>query len=119
MTTYTVLNRHGDVQVEGASLSEAAQAVLGYDGHEYEIRKDEDGLGYTLWVSQFSRNSALGGRPLVRSAIYSSFNGQSEGDAEAEIFRKVIAHASSWDNQDVMTDESYAKLLADLTPDEG
>ena len=66
MTTFTVLNRHGEVQTQNASLSEAAQTVLWHDGHDYEFRADGDWL--ELWVTPFSRNSQLGGRPLVRAA---------------------------------------------------
>ena len=51
MTTFTVLNRHGEVQTQNASLSEAAQTVLWHDGHDYEFRAD----GYWLESTACSR----------------------------------------------------------------
>jgi hypothetical protein len=117
MTTFTVLNRHGQVQTQNASLTEAAQTVLGYDGHEYEIRPDENNKGFWLYVSQFSRNSSCGGRPLVRGRCYSAADMGAE--AEAEIFQYVIDHADFWDNLTVMTDEAYAREQAEITEAEG
>ena len=113
MTTFTVLNRHGEVQTQNASLSEAAQTVLGYDGHEYEIRRGENNKGFWLYVSQFSRNSSCGGRPLVRSCCYPAAD--TEAEAETEIFQHVINHASFWDGQTVMTDEAYAREQTEIS----
>ncbi len=113
MTTFTVLNRHGEVQTQNASLREAAQTVLGYDGHEYEIRRGENNKGFWLYVSQFSRNSSCGGRPLVRGCCYSAAD--TEAEAETEIFQDVIDHASFWDDQTVMTDEAYAREQTEIT----
>ena len=113
MTTFTVLNRHGEVQTQNASLSEAAQTVLDYDGHEYEIRRGENNKGFWLYVSQFSRNSSCGGRPLVRSRCYSAAD--TEAEAETELFQYVIDHASFWDDLAAMTDEAYAREQAEIS----
>lgn len=98
--TYTVLNRHGSVLGSELSQKDAADLILTYDGHQYEIRKDGD--WFELWVSQFSRNSTLGGRPLVKSAIF--------GESEDQIWTSVITHADYWDNQTCMLDADYKVL---------
>ena len=102
-----VLNRRGQVQTQNASLSEAAETVLGYDGHEYEIRRDDNTEGFWLYISRFSRNSSCGGRPLVRGRFYSA--AETEAEAATEIFQYVIDHARFWNDQIVITNESYAR----------
>jgi len=109
--TYTVLNRHGSVQDEGLSLADAAQVVMGYDGHEYEIKAAPEGLGFELWTSSFSRNStAFNG--LKKSVIYSV--NEDRALAEAEIYRKVIKNAEWFCGCTVMTDAEHAKMTARL-----
>lgn len=111
-TTYTVLNRHGDVQEQGCTLFEAAQIVLGYDGNAYEIRPATDGKGYDLWVSSVSRNSsAYNG--LTKSRIFSVADG--EQLAYADIYRQVIHNASWFENCEVMTDAAYAEMQAEIS----
>ena len=107
-TTYTVLNRHGNVQSDGETLASAAEIVLGYDGHWHEIRNE--GLnGFVLWVSQ---KGGGGNAPMTKSVIY-SLEGD-EGLATADIYRKVIRNAHFWDNQKVLTDATYAAALAEI-----
>ena len=108
MTTFTVLNRHGEVQTQNASLSEAAQTVLWHDGHDYEFRADGDWL--ELWVTPFSRNSQLGGRPLVRAADMRAPLSSQKEMADDEIFSLVIDHASRWNDCSVMTDDDYRAM---------
>ena len=109
-TTYTVLNRHGSVQERGCSLSLAAEIVLGYDGHEYEIRQATGG-GWNLWTSRFSRNStAYNG--LVQSTIYSPK--PDRDDAEIDICKRVIGHADWFENCQVMTDADYDAMQAEF-----
>lgn len=109
-TTYTIRNRHGDVISRGEALASAAQLVLGYDGHEFEIRAEKDG-GYRLWVSTFSRNStAYNG--LTSSRIFSLHD--DEALATAEIYREVIKNADWWNDQSVVTDADYAAELAEI-----
>ncbi len=115
MTTYTVLNRNGEVIVEGASLTEAAREVLYYDGHDFEFRRRDGWLD--LWVTPFSRNSTLGGRPMVRAADMfapmpreMSDESPRRAEAEQEIYRMVIDHSDRWNGLDAMTDEQYAEV---------
>lgn len=105
---YTVLNRHGEAQTTGASLAEAAQAVLEYDGNVYAIQPEEDGHGYRLWVSRFSRNSSCYDG-LTHSGIFSLLDDRNL--AEAEIFQKVINNADWWDGQTVMLDSEFEAHL--------
>ena len=108
---YTVLTRHGSVQGSGLSLEEAAKTVLTYDGNEFEVRKDSDGLGHTLWVSRFSRNSSCWDG-LTRSRFYS---GEIDLEpANKEIFAKVVKAAYDFDRQTVMTDDAYNAEQAEL-----
>jgi hypothetical protein len=102
MTTYTVLNRHGDVQERGLTASQAADVILSYDGHRYDVRQSTDNKWLDLWVSQFSQNSPLGGRPLVRSGIF--------GSTEDEIWSSVLTHADYWSSQSCMLDTDYDVL---------
>jgi hypothetical protein len=113
---YTVVNANGEVQATGCSVREAAQTVMNYDSHDYDIRRAEDGNGFELWTSQFSRASTLGGRPLVKSTIYSVSD--DEPAAEAEIFKKVIDHADWWKGCNVMTDAEYETIQAYLAAEQ-
>jgi len=108
-TTYTVLNRHGEVLGAGETLASAANVVMGYDGHEFEIRP-ADG-GFDLWTSSFSRNStAYNG--LTKSVVFSRHT--DEELATAEIYRSVIRKADWWCGCRVMTDADYAAECAEL-----
>ena len=113
MTKYTVVRRSGEIEIEHASLREAAEAVLGYDGHEFEFRRYGDWL--ELWVSRWSRNSTLGGRSLVRAAgMYASLPRESSDESprrvesENQIYGFVLDHADRWNGLAAMTDEAYA-----------
>jgi len=103
MTTYTIERTDGQVE-RGLTLEQAADAIMTYDGHEYEVRRDRDGL--TLWVSQFSRNSTLGGRPLVKSVIRAA--------SHDDLYRAVLKKAEWWNGQTAYTDEAYDVLLTEL-----
>ena len=91
-----------------ASLEEAAIEKLSHDGHEWDIRPAEDGDGWKLWGSQFSRNSPAGGKPLGKTSIY-SLNADEES-ARHEIFQKVadagwrgypdICTRAAWENSE-------------------
>jgi hypothetical protein len=104
-TYYTVFNNHGSVQERGCTVAEAAQTVMDYDGHSFEIRPASDGKGFELWTSQFSQNSPAGGRPLVKSVIFSLI--EDRASAEAEIYGEVIKRADMWKGCDVMLDADY------------
>ena len=115
MGTFTVLNRHGDVQERSASLVEAAHIVLGYDGHEYDIRPMADGPGFELWTSAFSRNAAAY-NGLRRSVIFSIEIDRAA--AEQEIYQRVVSHAEWFENCQVMTDADYDAMLRVLREEE-
>ncbi|HVI92335.1 MAG TPA: hypothetical protein VM659_28860 [Dongiaceae bacterium] len=91
---YTVVNENsGYVIASGLTEVEAMQVILTHDGHSYEIRPVSDGSSWApswhLWTSQFSNNSTCGGRPLVKSVIYSLES--NEFAATQDIARQVIA----------------------------
>jgi hypothetical protein len=109
---YTVLNRHGHVEERGCTVAQAAQVVMAYDGHSFEIRAAEAGHGFYLWTSQFSRNSAAGGRPLTKSVIFSL--AADRASAEAEIYKQVIVNADWWMGCDVRSDQDYDAMLAEF-----
>lgn len=107
--TYTVLDNQGNVIARHLSAQDAMVEILTDDGHGYEIRKAEDGNGFELWVTQFSRNSTLGGKPMVKSAIW-SFEAD-ESKATDEIAAKVIA--ADWRHKpEAITDEQYDEMKA-------
>ena len=97
------------------NLDQAAAHVLSYDGHEWEICPSDDGVGYELWVSMHSRNSACWAG-LGKSVIFSL-----ETDfvkACEDIFRQVINHADWWSGQQVFAEEEYARMMAEIAADE-
>jgi hypothetical protein len=109
--TYTVLNRHGCVQERCCTLYQAAQIVLGYDGHTHEIRPAPDGKGFDLWTSNVSRNSsAYNG--LTKTVIFSIAEGEQLG--HADIYRQVIRHADWFNGCEVMTDAAYDEMQNEL-----
>lgn len=114
MTTYTVTD--GGNVTSGLDLIEAADMLLGNDGHQHELRQDDDG-GWSLWISQFSRNSTLGGRPLVKSTIYTLET--NEELAARDIAEKVIG-SGHWETSGLrcMTDEQHAAEAAELAADD-
>ena len=114
MTTYTVTTESGEYPERGLSAALAADLIMSNDGHEHEIRPDADGLGFTLWTSEFSRNSPSGGRPLTKSVIYSIQDDR--GQAEAEIYQAVLDNAGWW-KMSVQTDADYDAMLAETADD--
>ena len=114
MRTYTIID--GSKTTSGLDLIEAADILLGNDGFEHELRQDDDG-GWSLWVSQHSRNSTLGGRPLVKSVIYTLE--PNEELAARDIAEKVIA-SGNWETDYLhcVTDEAHAAMMAELAADE-
>lgn len=106
-TTYTVTNRHGAIQIKGASLAEAAIECLTYDGHEYEFRANDQGY-VDLYTSNYSRNGSCW-NGLSKSIFY--------GETEAAIFQNVIAQAELFEGCEVWTDAAYATMIADLEGD--
>jgi hypothetical protein len=110
MTTYTVYNPSGGMEAEsGMSLADAANKMLTYDGHEWEIR--EEGGAFNLYTSQFSRCSPCGGGDLTPSVIYSYASNRDA--AETEIFERVTVE--DWWHLECATDAEYARWRADAT----
>lgn len=109
MTTYATFNQNDSSNaVEGQTLRDAAQVLLTADSYDYEIRPDD--TGWSLWVSQFSGASPLGGRPLVRSRFFSVERHQAT--AEADIFQAVVRE--EWHGMRAMPDADYAAMLAEM-----
>lgn len=104
--TYTIANfRRGDVQT-GLSAREAAAALLGHDGAEWEIR-DEADAGFALWHRQPNA-----GKPWTKTVIYSIEDDRET--AENQIFERVIA-SGIWERGDMMVaaDEDYIAAMAE------
>ena len=111
MTTYTLLDHNGDVMRRGLTAREAMNEILRHDSHDYDIRPRDDGGGFDLWVTQFSRASTLGDRPMIRSLVRAYDLDIDE--ATDEIALKVIE--ACWDGYpEAMTDEAYDAMVADL-----
>ena len=110
-TTYTITDHEGSVRERGLGLNEAAITVMQNDGHEFEIRAEDDGEGYRLWTSRFSRNSPMGAK-LVKSVIFSL--AADEDAAAAEIYAEVIANADWFMGQTVQTDAAYDAVMAEF-----
>lgn len=111
---YTVIDRNGTVIGESLTAVEAMHEILTDDGHEYEIRPEEDGEGHRLWTSTYSRNgTAWNG--ISKSVVFSL-----EGDAERaeqEIAERVIA--ADWPRKpSAITDEQQAELVLAADKDE-
>lgn len=105
MATYTVYNPSGGMEAEpGQSLADAANALMTYDGHDWEIR--EEGDAFNLYTS---RNSPCGGRDLVRSVV--SSYAADRATAETEIFERVISE--DWWKLECVTDAGFAGWRAD------
>ena len=123
MTNYTILNRNsGEIEQQDASAIDVMEAILTHDGHRYEIRP-MDG-GFELYVSRGSAASSggYGGLVLCWTGGAESRPIRSRKASLAEA-RQEIAEAvvsSYWvdaTGPEIMTDESYAQLLAELGND--
>jgi hypothetical protein len=113
MTTYTVCDREGYVKGRNLSAIDAADYILCYDGHAYEMRKVSH--GYKLFVSRSSQNSVGGllgfteawcdsGQICSRSA--------DEETARTEIAEQVIS--AGWPGASAIADDVYDKIMAEL-----
>lgn len=112
-TTYTVFHSNDSTRATSRlTLEQAAHELLTYDGHDYEIR--QHGTFYDgspmlrLFVTQFSRNSTLGGQPMVGTFIMNQ--------TEQEIWQEVVGQ--NWHGMEAMTDAQYDQMLADLEQEE-
>lgn len=114
MTTYTISD-HGEITTD-LSAVDAAEILLTDDGHEYEMRQDADG-GYTLYISPHSRNSTLGGRPMVRSVIYTL---ETDEELAARDIAEAVIRSGRWEKGELscMTDEAHAAMMAELAAEQ-
>ena len=109
---YTVLNSQGSVIARHLSATDAMAEILLHDGHDYDIRRADDGEGFELWITRYSRNSPAGGGEMVKSLIYSL--NSNETMARDEIARKVIE--ARWPHYpEAITDASYDLMVAEIS----
>lgn len=104
---YTVAPKDGESRELHLTLSEAAEMILGHDGHEWAIRPDPDG-GHSLWTSPFPRNSPAW-RGLTRSVV-----GSPDSDpavATRDIYQQVIERSRHWPGLDGMLQAEYEMTL--------
>lgn len=109
-TTYTVFDANDTSTAErGLTAVEAMDRILTDDGYEYEIRPEEDGIGFRLWHSRSSRNST-GPRGMVKTVAFSL--AADRAAAEQEIALKVIY--AGWPRlPEAMTDASFDAMMAE------
>lgn len=106
---FTVISPTGTLIARHLTARDAMAEICLHDSHDYEIRRDAD--GFLLWVTQFSGASTLGGRPMVRSRIWSLE--ADEAKATEEIARKVIA--ARWSGYpEAIPDASYEEMEREL-----
>lgn len=109
-TTYTICRGDPALATRGISLDDAADECLSYDGHDWEWRENPkyavgDEKFWEIWRSPYSRNSPLGGKAMVETRF--------AGYDRAAILLEVVT--ADWsDNFDVMTDEQFDALLAEI-----
>lgn len=110
MTTFTVIDSNSGEMIEtGVTATEAAHIVLTDDSQEYELRPSEDGEGFDLWSRQQVANKGW-----TRTRFFSLAD--TEDQAWAEIASEVIY--AGLRGPEVMTDEAYTEMLAQLAEDE-
>ena len=110
MTTYTVYQSQDfSICRTGLTLDQAANELLTGDGYTYEIRPEDDGQGWRLWISRGSQHSYGGTQGLISSVFFSLADAETE--AAAEIFQKILGH--EWHGQEGSTDEQFTKMLAE------
>jgi hypothetical protein len=114
MTKFTVENASGNLLGRGLSLFEAAIEVLRYDGHEYQIRQDDDGIGWRLYTSTYSCNSTAY-KGLKPSTIFSTAD--TETEATEDIMRQVVENAIWFKGCCVQTDADYDAMTVEVEDD--
>lgn len=118
MTTYTVLSpASGTVYGRNLTAVEAAHEILGYDGHDYELRREGD--AFQLFISRGSRNSFGGNRGLTEAFANNHLirsYAATETLAWEEIAAKILM--ANWDNTPAaMTDVEYDAIQAENARD--
>jgi hypothetical protein len=81
---YVVVDRAGEPIAEGLTEAEAAHEILTYDSAQYELRPEEDGVGYRLWGREMNG----------RWSSYRFYSlASSLADAQAELMSDVVRTA--------------------------
>jgi len=87
------------------SAEAAVITVLTHGGRSFDIRRDENGREFALWMPQ---EPDL--HELVKSEVASSATDPAR--AREEIFSKVIAASGSWQGPTIIDDATYDLQLA-------
>ena len=119
MTTYTVFdaNESNNIYGRGLTAEQAMDEILTYDGYRYEIQKSDfqGSVCWDLYHSDGSVASTRGACHMVKTVIFSLI--EDEVQATREIAERVIA--AGWSRvPDVMTDEAFDAMLAEIAEDE-
>jgi hypothetical protein len=119
-TTYTVYSpASGTVYGRGLDVTDAAEIILTHDGHEYEVRPADDGIGFDLFISRGSRNSTSGLGGFVQAWRHNRLIGTSTMDKD-QAWREIAAQVvtAGWERvPDAMTDADYDAMLAEIARD--
>lgn len=113
MTTYTVFDTNDFSNICGRGLNEqeAMAEILSYDQNNYEIRKSNY-KGYVCWDLYTGSNH---NDKMSKTIIFSLC--ENEEEALQDIAKQVIS--ADWDRvNDVMTDENYDEMIAELEDNE-
>jgi hypothetical protein len=118
MTTYTVFDGNESSKIYGRGLTaeEAMNEILTYDGYRYEIvtSKFQGSVCWDLYHSVDSEASTRGARDFVKTGIFSFI--EDEARATHQIAERVIM--AGWSRvPDVMTDEAFDDMLAEVARD--
>ena len=107
MTTYTIMDRHGEVVGQGLSIEDCAHEILLDDGQQYELRDDD--WGHTLWIRKQVAN--IGWHPTGFTSI------EEDHDAAFTNIANLVCVAGL-DGYHVVTDEMYAEFLKQIAEEE-
>ena len=104
--TYTVFDTDGTVIARHLSAEAAVMTALTHGDRSFDIRREENGPGFALWMPQEPAHQAN----LVKSEITSSATDAAR--AREEIFSKVISASGSWQGPTIIDDATYDLQLA-------
>ena len=118
MTLYTVYNsNNGNVILRGASVEDAAHAMLTDDGYRYEVRRmveaDETGPAcWELWVSDGSENSTRSARHLHSTVLRYGVVYAKDRDRAWKEFAELVVRYERAGTQ-AMPDADYDEMLTE------
>ena len=107
MTTYTIMNHHGQVIGQGFSIEDCAREILVDDGREWDLRADE--WGHTLWDRKQVAN--IGWWPTQFTSDEQDYDA-----AFSDIANQVCL--AGLHGYHVVTDEMYAEFLKQIAEEE-